>query len=238
MIAHMQNNRQQAIKELKERKSAKGAREGDVNQVTDDGQLREHCKSLHARLSDSMRAKVELQPRVVSARQYQNMQRASAYGDVAGFGHSPMGYLLSPSLPRTACSRCAHRLFLSPLPSLIVGKIAACVLGVSVWPSTSGMLLLRCVMSSRGATASVRSGLIVVIHESELCLCFYRYGTVVSDGGTPGGTPEYGGRGSEASLKKKTKTARKYVKCETHTQPQAAVACESVWKAFFLLLLA
>jgi hypothetical protein len=67
----------------------------------------------------------------------------------------------------------------------------------------------------RGATAvPVRSGLLVVIHESELCLCVYRHGTGVSDSGTPGGTPAYGGRESEASLKKKTKTARKYVKCE------------------------
>jgi hypothetical protein len=138
------NNLKQAIKELKERKSAKGAREGDVNQVTDDGQLREHCKSVQARLIDSMRAKVELQARVVSARQNHNMQRASAYGDVAGFGHSPMGYLLSPSLLRTACSRSARRLFLPPLPSLIVGKFAACVLGVPVGPSTPRVLLVRC----------------------------------------------------------------------------------------------
>ena len=138
------NNLQQAIKELKERKSAKGAREGDVNQVTDDGQLREHCKSVQARLSDSMRAKVELQARVVSGRQYHNMQRASAYGDVAGFGHSPMGYLLSPSLPRTACSRSARRLFLPPLSSLIVGEFAACVLRVHFGPSTPRVLHMRC----------------------------------------------------------------------------------------------
>ena len=140
----MHNNRQQAIKELKERKSAKGAREGDVNQVTDDGQLREHCKSVQARLSDSMRAKVELQARVVSGRQYHNMQRASAYGDVAGFGHGPMRYVLSPSLPCTACSRSARRLFLPPLPSLIVGEFAACVLGVPVGPSAPRVLLVRC----------------------------------------------------------------------------------------------
>jgi hypothetical protein len=64
-----------------------------VNQITDDGQLREHCKSLHARLSDALRVKAELQPSRLIAHQYQNMQHANVYGGMSASVHRPMGYL-------------------------------------------------------------------------------------------------------------------------------------------------
>ena len=211
-----------------------------MNQITDDGQLRELCKNLHSRLSDSFRVKAELQP----PRYHNNMQRANAYNDASGFGPRPMGYsCLAYATHWLPCLCRAHWLpclcHAHWLPCLCHARWLTIIRACTLFDARSHWHKGAFAGAVTAALEAVDCGVgcKFVVRDCNCMLwpqnLWHRYGVGVSGGGAPG----YGGRGGGGARKKdttqkKAKAPRKYVNvwvrlregacrclCKVHTMP-------------------